>query len=52
MSLIRKDNKITKVNIAKEPNVSEKTIEREMKKTDKLIYVGSGYSGHWDIKEG
>ena len=45
------DYEITKADIAKEIGVSEKTIEREMKKTDKVIYVGSGYSGHWEIKE-
>lgn len=37
--------------IAQKLKVSEKTIEREMKKTDKVIYRGSGYSGHWEIKE-
>ena len=51
IELIKKNSKITKLEIAKELNVSEKTIEREMKKTDKVIYVGSGYSGHWEIKE-
>ena len=42
---------MTKADIAKEIGVSEKTIEREMKKTDKVVYVSSGYSGHWKIKE-
>ncbi|MCI5730821.1 MAG: putative DNA binding domain-containing protein [Eubacterium sp.] len=51
VQLIKINNKITKADIAKEIGVSEKTIEREMKKTDKVIYVGSGYSGHWEIKE-
>ena len=49
--LIKSDNKITKADIAKEINVSEKTVERIMKKTDKVFYVGSGYSGHWEVKE-
>ena len=51
VQLIKINNKITKADIAKEIGVSEKTIERVMKKTDKVIYVGSGYSGHWEIKE-
>lgn len=51
IQLIRANNKITKATIAKELGVSEKTIEREMKKTNKIVYVGSGYSGHWEIKE-
>ena len=51
IQLIRENNKITKAIIAKELGVSEKTIEREMKKTNKIVYIGSGYSGHWEIKE-
>ena len=51
IQLIRENNKITKATIAKELGVSEKTIEREMKKTNKIVYIGSGYSGHWEIKE-
>ena len=49
IQLIRENNKITKATIAKELGVSEKTIEREMKKTNKIVYIGSGYSGHWEI---
>lgn len=51
IQLIRENNKITKAIIAKELGVSEKTIEREMKKTNKIVYIGSGYGGHWEIKE-
>ena len=51
IQLIRENNKITKAIIAKELGVSEKTIEREMKKINKIVYIGSGYSGHWEIKE-
>lgn len=35
--------RLSQADIAKEIGVSEKTIEREMKKTDKVVYVGSGY---------
>lgn len=38
IQLIKVNNKITKANIAKELGVSEKTIECEMKKADKVIY--------------
>lgn len=38
IQLIKVNNKITKANIAKKLGVSEKTIEREMKKADKVIY--------------
>jgi len=50
IQLIKENNKITKADIAKELNVSEKTVEREMKKIPNVKYVGSGYSGHWEIK--
>lgn len=43
IQLIRENNKITKATIAKELGVSEKT--------NKIVYIGSGYSGHWEIKE-
>ena len=49
--LIRKNNKISKKLIAEAVGVSEKTIEREMKKMSNIKYVGSGYSGHWEITE-
>ena len=29
--------------------VSDKTIKRHIKSIDRLKYVGSGYSGHWEI---
>ena len=38
-----------KKEIAKLASVSEKTVEREMKKMSNLRYVGRGYSGHWEI---
>ncbi len=50
IQLIRMNSKITKADIAKQIGVGEKTIEREMKKTDNIVYVGSGYSGHWEIR--
>lgn len=51
LRLIRSNSKITRNEIAKKIGVSKKTIEREIKKIKKLLYVGSGYSGHWEIKE-
>lgn len=48
---LNKNNKITKKEIAKATNVSEKTIEREMKNMRNIKYVGHGYSGHWEIKD-
>lgn len=49
IKLISENNKITKKQIAKVALVSEKTVERQMKKMSTVKYVGRGYSGHWEI---
>ena len=49
LKLINENNKVTKKQIAKEGSVSEKTVERQMKKMTHVKYVGRGYSGHWEI---
>lgn len=49
--LIRKNNKVTKKQIASILGVSEKTIERQMQKMVDVKYIGSGYSGHWEIDD-
>ena len=33
------------------PGVSSKTIKRHIKEMDNVRYIGSGYSGHWEIIE-
>lgn len=48
---IRNNNRITRAEIAQKANVSVKTIERELKQMTDIKFVGSGYSGHWEIKE-
>ena len=50
LELIKNNGKITREEIAQKIGVSKKTIEREMKKLINVTYVGSGYSGHWEIK--
>ena len=49
IKLISENSKITKKQIAKAAFVSEKTVERQMKKMTNVKYVGRGYSGHWEI---
>ena len=51
LKLINKNNRVTKKQIAKEASVSEKTVERQMKKMTNVKYVGRGYSGHWEIRD-
>ena len=46
---IRKNEKVTREQIAEKAGVSKKTVEREIKKMGNVRYVGRGYSGHWTI---
>lgn len=50
IELIYNNPNITREDIAKQLGVSTKTIGRYLKKLeDKVRFVGSGYSGHWEI---
>lgn len=51
IDLIHKDNKISTEKIAVALGVSAKTIKRHIKEIDNVTYVGSGFSGHWEIKD-
>ena len=51
VELIRKNNKISTDEIAKTVGVSSRTIKRHIKEKENIEYVGSGYSGHWEITE-
>ncbi|MDL2304188.1 Fic family protein [Bacteroides sp. OttesenSCG-928-D19] len=47
---IRKNNKITREELAKITHTSLSTIRRRLKEmSNQVVYVGSGYSGHWEI---
>ena len=48
--LISANNKITRESIATQLELSSKTIARYLKQmSDRVHYVGSGYSGHWEV---
>jgi ATP-dependent DNA helicase RecG len=49
LKLIEDNNKISLGKIAQELNISRRTVAREIAKMPMLRYVGSGYSGHWEI---
>lgn len=48
---VRFNNKTTRQAIAEGAGVSVKTIQRTLKEIDNLKYVGSGNSGHWELKK-
>ena len=47
--LIREDNRISTERIAEKLSLSSKTIKRRIAKMSNISYVGSGYSGHWEV---
>ena len=46
---IRKNSKITTEELSKLSGFTSKTIKRHIIKLSHIKYVGSGYSGHWEI---
>ena len=48
---IRQNPKITTEEMAKQKGVTSMTIKRHIAKMPHIRYVGSGYSGHWEISE-
>ena len=50
-ALIKQNPKITREELAELLHVSVKTIGRRLAKLPHIKYVGSGYSGHWEIIE-
>ena len=51
IDLINKDNRITKVKMAKILQVSKTTIERSICISRKIMFVGSSKCGHWKVVE-
>lgn len=47
--LIKKDDKIRTEQMSKILEVSTRTIKRHIKEMNNIKYIGSGYSGHWEI---
>ena len=43
------NNKVTLKEISVVAGVSERTIRRYIKSMPNVKYMGSGYSGHWEI---
>lgn len=51
IKLIQDNSKISTKKMAEELGVGIATIKRKIKNMPNVIYIGSGYSGHWEIKE-
>ena len=49
MAMITADSKITTEEIADELGISTRTVKRRIKAMPNIQYVGSGFSGHWEI---
>lgn len=47
--LIKKDDKISTEQMSKILEVSTRTIKRHIKEMNNIKYIGSGYSGYWEI---
>ena len=43
--------KITTEELALQIGVTSKTIKRRIAKMPHVVYVGSGYSGHWEVRK-
>ena len=52
INLIRENKKATRKQMAEALSVSTRTIQRLLEEPPKVHYVGSGYSGHWEITAG
>lgn len=48
--MIKKNSKISTADMAKELGVGIATVKRKIKKMSNVTFVGSGYSGHWEIE--
>lgn len=51
LELIRGDSNLSTEKIAGFLGVTSKTIKRHLKEMDNVKYIGSGYSGHWEIMD-
>lgn len=51
MCMIKDNNKISTETMASALGISSKTIKRRIKAMTNIRFVGSGYSGHWEIEE-
>lgn len=51
INLIKENSKISTKDMSEKIGISTSTIKRKIKLMNNIKYVGSGYSGHWEIIE-
>lgn len=51
IKMIKVNPQVSTAGMAKELGISVATVKRKIKKMPNVSYVGSGYSGHWEVKE-
>lgn len=49
--MIKENPQISTSEIATKLGIGVRTVKRRIKQMTNIVYVGSGYSGHWEIKE-
>ena len=50
IKMIEENPRVTTADMAKKLGIGIATVKRKIKKMSNISYVGSGYSGHWEIK--
>ena len=50
LKMIEKNPRISTADMAKKLGIGIATVKRKIKKMSNVSYIGSGYSGHWEIK--
>ena len=48
--MIKDNSQISTSEMATKLGVGVRTVKRRIKQMTNIVYVGSGYSGHWEIK--
>ena len=51
IKMIEENPRVSTSDMAKRLGIGIATVKRKIKKMPNISYVGSGYSGHWEIKQ-
>lgn len=48
--MIKENPQVSTLEIAEKLGIGVRTVKRRIKQMPNVPYIGSGYSGHWEIK--